>query len=865
YTENFDTYGTGTTAFPPCWERPIIYSGFPSIVAVSLAGLTSAPNSLRFQSQPTDPTYAISPAFAEDLHNLRVKFNLRREGANSGTMDIGVMSDPTDFSTFEVVYTINPTDNVFHPYVFNLDTTLLSGGDNYIAFRHNSVLNNWYYWVDDFTVELLPPCPEPSLLTANNIDHNSAELGWLSSGTDFDIKWGATGFDVETEGELVTDFANGGTLTGLAPLTTYQFYVRQNCGYDGNSVWAGPISFTTACGILTPPTATQNFTGFTGAAPATLQCWSEATGTLDNPLTGTTSTWANQVYNTNINSSHPNGTAAYINLYGADNEWLITPAVDLGDGSIPYQMEYDVSITPWTGVGPLTDMGEKSVQVVISTDGGATWSSGNVLHTYDNNDIPAGGREDAIVLTGYTGIVKFAFYAHSTTTTIDTRFYIDNWRVVPVPTCPKPTFLGVSNITYESAELTWTSDGSLFDIEYGLAGFTPTGEPSTGLAGVSHPYTLTGLTPETNYQYYVRQDCGDDDLSVWAGPYSFFTGYCLATSTGTGNRITGFATTDGYTNIDNLNNGTSSGYNNYSNMVVTQSEGNTFNYTITVPANTVVDIWIDIDHNLIFDPVGELLAIHDALTTTYNGSFTIPMGLPLGDYRLRLRSRSNTAASNPCGSLANGETEDYTLTIIETPNCLPPTGIGADNITYDSAELFWTLVDGTSFDIEFGEAGFEPTGEPSPDLTEVSNPFTLTGLTPLTNYEYYVRHNCGGIDGESIWVGPFGFKTECLPPTITGTTAGEVCGMGEVTLSATTEDGATIAWYDSETEGNKLAEGETFTTPVISETTSYWVAAYSGDGVTTGQAKQTFTGTSPGGYTLTAGLEFVATDSFTLV
>src|SRR5690606_18047648 len=36
-------------------------------------------------------------------------------------------------------------------------------------------------------------------------------------------------------------------------------------------------------------------------------------------------------------------------------------------------------------------------------------------------------------------------------------------------------------------------------------------------------------------------------------------------------------------------------------------------------------------------------------------------------------------------------------------------------------------------------------------------------------------------------------------------------------------------------------------------------------GVTTGQAKQTFTGTSPGGYTLTAGLEFVATDSFTLV
>src|SRR5690606_31243179 len=346
----------------------------------------------------------------------------------------------------------------------------------------------------------------------------------------------------------------------------------------------------------------------------------------------------------------------------------------------------------------------------------------------------------------------------------------------------------------------------------GPAGFTPTGNPSAGLEGVSNPYTLTGLEAETNYQYYVRQNCGDGDFSTWAGPFNFYTGYCLATSTGTGNRITGFATTDGYTNIDNLNNGTSGGYSNYSNMVVTQSPGGTFNYTITVPANTVVDIWLDLDQNMIFDPVDELLASHDALTTTYTGSFTIPTGMPLGDYRIRLRSRSNTTASSPCGSLANGETEDYTLTIIDTPNCLPPAGLGADNITYNSAELFWTLDGGTSIDIEYGEAGFTPTETPSAALSRVTNPYTLTGLTPETSYDFYVRQNCGDTDGTSIWVGPFNFTTECLPPSITGTTAGSVCGLGEVTLSATADDGATIAWFDSEIGGNQLAEGETFTT-----------------------------------------------------
>src|SRR5690606_5775928 len=115
-----------------------------------------------------------------------------------------------------------------------------------------------------------------------------------------------------------------------------------------------------------------------------------------------------------------------------------------------------------------------------------------------------------------------------------------------------------------------------------------------------------------------------------------------------------------------------------------------------------------------------------------------------GDYRMRVRSRYYGNAANPSGTAASGETEDYTLRIIETPTCLPVTNMGAENITYNSAELVWTLAaeeEETSFDIEFGEAGFEPTGEPSEELSEVSNPYILTGLTPETEYQYYVRQN----------------------------------------------------------------------------------------------------------------------------
>src|SRR5690554_4572139 len=92
-----------------------------------------------------------------------------------------------------------------------------------------------------------PSCLPPTGLTAANLTYSSADLGWISDGEQFDIKWGTPGFDVEEEGALEEDFENGGTLSGLDANTTYAFYVRNNCGVDGLSVWAGPVSFTTSC------------------------------------------------------------------------------------------------------------------------------------------------------------------------------------------------------------------------------------------------------------------------------------------------------------------------------------------------------------------------------------------------------------------------------------------------------------------------------------------------------------------------------------------------------------------------------------------------------------------------------------------
>ncbi|MFV8344748.1 immunoglobulin domain-containing protein, partial [Flavobacterium sp. ZB4P13] len=61
-------------------------------------------------------------------------------------------------------------------------------------------------------------------------------------------------------------------------------------------------------------------------------------------------------------------------------------------------------------------------------------------------------------------------------------------------------------------------------------------------------------------------------------------------------------------------------------------------------------------------------------------------------------------------------------------------------------------------------------------------------------------------------------------PTVTGTTPSAHCGTGSVTLGATASAG-TINWYTDAIGGSPLATGNSYTTPSITSTTTYYVDA----------------------------------------
>jgi gliding motility-associated-like protein len=100
---------------------------------------------------------------------------------------------------------------------------------------------------------------------------------------------------------------------------------------------------------------------------------------------------------------------------------------------------------------------------------------------------------------------------------------------------------------------------------------------------------------------------------------------------------------------------------------------------------------------------------------------------------------------------------------------------------------------------------------------------------PITNPNYYPQGyivEYGGMPGEPTL--QISASTKITIPKITGTTTGATCGSGIFTLVATSTTGD-VNWYDLPTGGTLLYKGNTFTTPNLTTTTTYYVDAFNGN------------------------------------
>ncbi|MDY0324291.1 MAG: C25 family cysteine peptidase, partial [Candidatus Carbobacillus sp.] len=320
---------------------------------------------------------------------------------------------------------------------------------------------------------------------------------------------------------------------------------------------------------------------------------------------------------------------------------------------------------------------------------------------------------------------------------------------------------------------------------------------------------------------------------------------------------------DDYEYISNVNLADidkTSGASTYSDFTDVSSDvliGEEYSFTVTINTdynNDQILMWADWNRDGDFDDTGEQLYVSNTGQGPFSSTITVPATASQGPVRLRIRLHDSSTTYNPnttpCGNSGYGEVEDYTLNLISPE--MPPTA----NFTADVTSTCTGIVQFTdlssladTWEWDFGDGN--TSNEQNPQHTYTADGTYTVSLTVYNAYgdDTHAETNLITVD----------------MPDAPVTTGAENCGPSELTLTAT-GDGS-LSWYESQTGGSSIHEGNSYTT-MFSATTTLYVQSEIDNYVTyyAGPEDNSFGG---GGYfgntSYVHGLIFDAYTDFTLV
>lgn len=634
-------------------------------------------------------------------------------------------------------------------------------------------------WVNGKLTACTPPsCLNPNGLSATNVFGSTADIYWTqsNSGSTFKMEYGPSGFTLGTGTKSVptNDTVN---LTGLTPTTAYDVYVKEICSATDSSTWA-MLSFSTGCGLINTFPYIEPFdssswvsgTGYSNTGFVIDPCWTS------NPNTGSyIYLWGTISGSTSTGGTGPStdysGNGNYLfteSSYGSTGNLatVTSPTIDLSSLTVPQlSFQYHMygantgTLMVWAWNGSSYD-----TVWTLSGDQGNAWVEGTVD------------------LSDYSGVYTHLTFAALKGSGSYGDIAIDHVTIDEAPACPKPSLFQIDNITSSSVRLNFVSSGTEFQIEFGPVGFTQgTGTTNTI---TSSGHTVTGLSSNTEYDFYILNDCTDSSngTSAWVGPLTVQT-LCSYTNSY-------------YTNWDQLNNNETDycwsflshgfsgayakAYAPYSTSTPQAYSGNIYYrfYNGYSSINYLISPEItDLDQNS--------LQLRFQATDTYSGT-AIP--------EFYIGTMSNTSDTSTYVAIDTIETisnvwTEYTvllnnvtsghkhvvirhsnnagyiymgiddLHIEAIPSCIPPSQGVFSQIQDTSVVLHWVSGGASTFEIEYGNTGFtQGSGMTLSGLTDTNQ--VITGLSAQLCYDFYIRGNCGSTNNSS-WYGPITTCTAC--------------------------------------------------------------------------------------------------------
>ncbi|QNR23566.1 fibronectin type III domain-containing protein [Croceimicrobium hydrocarbonivorans] len=640
------------------------------------------------------------------------------------------------------------------------------------------------YTIDDVSLTAVT-CPNPSALAVSNLLDTTATMGWANStsASQYQFWFGPQGFYQGTTTTTGTKFFTSSssiTADTLSATTCYEFLVRSVCSAGDTSDWVGPVQFCTTCPV---GYAMPYFTDFeintpgvaTGSPAGWANCWTQQSAS------GATVRWeAEDASGSNENSSStgpfldntlaPQSGGIYMYLETSTSGSyadLVSPGINLAGSTNP-QIEFAYHMYGAT-INKLVILAENVTTGTITTldsiVGQQQTAGSDPFNTHVTNVSSLASGSYRFIFRGYLG------------TSFTGDISIDDVWVMEAPTCPRPAGLMQDSANLNDITASWTSNGtgSSWEIEYGPAGFTP--GSGTTIIATSNPYTITGLSSATAYDVYVREICGPGDTSLRVGPSLMNTTLCLASDQCWHDVDLEDTFGDGWNGglVDVVQNG-----------VVVATLGQSFT-TGTLYQDSV----------LLCDLLNTVFVLQNAGGWPSEIGITVytPWGTQAGQYIAN-------------GATGQGDTLVAMTAQCNPPTCPQPTALVVNSVTGTTANVGWTAGGtGTSWEVEYSTGTFLPGA--GTRVSATTNPYTITGLSGSTNYNFYVREVCSPGD-TSVWSGPMNFATACITATAPYFTDFENIPIGTGTGTpatwgncwyAETLNGATVRWESEDATG----------------------------------------------------------------
>jgi hypothetical protein len=682
--------GTPTRPLPACWERkgsltyPYVYDN--QYVAYSgHACLHSGDEVANAMVVLPQIDVTVLP-----INTLQVRFFAKFLRGSGASIDVGLMSNLTDISTFVPVYTIQNLSSDFIEYQVTFAHT--SSDASYIVIRMNPHDGDLY--LDDLVLEEIPDCGRPTSLRCTNITSNSATISWSSSTSENVVYYQQAGSAAFVATEDSPIMGTSYTFNDLLPNTQYSVYVSSLC-MDGTEIASSVLTFTSDCIAMNTIPYTWDFesNNTSGVAAYPMQvCWNRLNAA------------ATSLYVSNVSVMAHNGSHCMYSIYPNDY-LLVMPTIDtevlsLNDLQLGFYAKTNYGRVATLEVGVITDPSDPSTFESIET-----FSLTINYQLYE------------VVFSRYMGHANhLAFRLNSTSDYI----VIDDVTLAAAPPCPRPSDFRCVSTSANAVALTWEpgSDEEYWDLVYVPHGFDPN-TASTVLMLDSNSAYIYDLMSSSIYDFYVRANCGEEDgVSGWLGLYNVIPGSYLMKKQGVDTLYTCGAVIYDDGGPDGNYSSNCDAY-----LIIYPDEENSF-VEISGLLTAESSYW---DYLVVYDGAGTGRELYRSMQ---DGSATIA-----------IPSITSTIGPLTLHFHSDFSMQDRGFVIYTTcVSCVAPNPV-VTSVGMDSVALSWTASDVLSYELVCGPVGFNPDVAPAITITGASS-YTISNLAPDTTLEVRVRARC---------------------------------------------------------------------------------------------------------------------------